>query len=495
MKNLVHLFFLICFSQNLVSQKVERSFLNDSIDTYIEEGIRDWKIPGLGLAIVKNGKVIKGKGYGFANLENKIIFDSKTLFPIGSTTKHITSSALLRELRKHNIELDESITDLTKDYKFPDFIDTNSITYRELLGMKLGYKKHQGNFLLFESDFTSKEMVEKVWSVKPYYGRKIWGYHNPAYVLAGEMVSQLSNTEFPDYITENFFQPLRMTSTKTSYKGFLSNDNRIIPYVKEGDTLKKVNYVQLDKVIAAGGVYSNLNDMSRWMIMLLNEGKFNKNQILDTKIIDELSTPISNTGPGGHFFHKVSGRKYGLGLRIQQYDGVKLVEHGGGLPGVINHMILLPEKNIGILIFCNYSSNHFLSALRLELLDHFLNLPYRDYNTLIKNKYKVNVTPKISYSSFSKDQKTNLIGNYHNKIYGNINIREENGQIKLYLEHHPKTIGTLHLKENGDIECTFNSNQFQPGTISLIENTNKSKLQFNMNPDFDPNTYTFFKIK
>lgn len=493
MKKLLFPLFFCFFIKLSFSQTVERNFLNDSLDNYIKNGIKDWKVPGLGLVIVKNGRIIKLQGYGYADVEKKKLFDAKTLFPIGSTTKHMTSAALLRELRKHHIAPDNSIASLTKDYVFPDFIDTHAITYKELLGMKLGYKQHQGNFFLFESDFTAKEMVEKIWSFKPYNGRKIWGYHNPAYVLAGEMVDSLSNTRFSDYLEKNFFQPLGMISTKTSSNGFLANENRITPYVQVEDTLKKVDYVHLDTVVAAGGVYSNLEDMANWMIMLLNEGKFKDYQVLDKEIIEEISKPISSIRPGGHFFHIVSGKKYGLGLMIQEFAGSKLVEHGGGLPGVINYMILLPDKNVGISMFCNYSSNYFSSALRLELLDYFLNLPFRDYNQLMKDRYKETIVPRISYSSFSQEQRENLVGTYSNKVYGKIEIKEENDNINIYFEHHPKTIGTLHLKEDGEIECTFNSTQFQPGTVSLGKKSTRTKLKFNMKPRFDLNTYTFIK--
>src|ERR1044072_4108243 len=97
------LFFHFCL-------QAQPSFIKDSIDSYINQGMKDWNIPGLAIVIVKDGKVVLMKGYGVRNLETKEPVDENTLFMIASNSKLFTATSLAQLEHDKKLSLDDKIT-------------------------------------------------------------------------------------------------------------------------------------------------------------------------------------------------------------------------------------------------------------------------------------------------------------------------------------------------------------------------------------------------
>ncbi|HYK56818.1 MAG TPA: serine hydrolase domain-containing protein, partial [Flavisolibacter sp.] len=183
---------LIFFVQLVQAQEVP-SFVKDSLDSYVQKALQDWKIPGVAVCVVKDGKVVVMKGYGVkeAGTDNKV--DSNTLFMIGSNTKAFTGTALAILEAEKKLSLDDKVQKWLPDFKLYDPWVTKEATIRDLLCHRLGFETFQGDFMYFDSDLSKEEVRDKFSKVKPLYGfRSRWGYTNAAFLTAGEVIPNVT---------------------------------------------------------------------------------------------------------------------------------------------------------------------------------------------------------------------------------------------------------------------------------------------------------------
>ena len=126
------------------------SFIKDSIDNYINTGMKDWNIPGLAIVIVKDGQVVLMKGYGVRNIETKEPVDENTLFMIASNSKLFTATSLAQLDYDKQLSLDDKITKYFPWYADYDSCTTNLVTIKDMLAHHLRYKNFPGRFFILE---------------------------------------------------------------------------------------------------------------------------------------------------------------------------------------------------------------------------------------------------------------------------------------------------------------------------------------------------------
>ena len=147
--------------------KSQPSFIKDSIDSYINKGMKDWKIPGLAITIVKDGKVVLMKGYGVRNLETKEPVDENTLFMIASNTKLFTGTSLAKLDYENELSLNDKITKYFPWYRVYDSTTTELVTIRDMLSHHLGTKTFEGDFTFWNSQYSRDSLMYKMRLLKP----------------------------------------------------------------------------------------------------------------------------------------------------------------------------------------------------------------------------------------------------------------------------------------------------------------------------------------
>src|SRR5689334_9372982 len=108
--------FLFIFFLSAAASAQLPSFIKDSIDSYINQGLKEWNVPGLSVVIVKDGKVVLMKGYGVRDIERQTPVDEHTLFMIASNTKLFTATALSLLEARGRISLNDPVTKYYPDY-------------------------------------------------------------------------------------------------------------------------------------------------------------------------------------------------------------------------------------------------------------------------------------------------------------------------------------------------------------------------------------------
>ena len=483
------------------------SFVKDSLDNHVNRARADWQIPGVAVGIVKNGKVVLMKGYGVKELNGAGKVDENTLFMIGSNTKAFTATALAMLDARKKLSLDDKVQKWLPDFKMADPWVAKETNIRDLLCHRLGFETFQGDFMYFDSDLTVAEVREKMGRLKPMYGfRSKWGYTNSAFLTAGEIIPKVTGTSWGDYITENIFKPLGMNNSLALSKDIKTAANRSLAHTVVMGELRKIPYGNIDNLAPAGSISSSVLDMSKWVMAQLNNGKLEGKEIIPASAIGQTRTPHSILGNGGHMFNKAHFALYGLGWFLDEYAGRKIVAHTGGVNGFVTSVCLVPEEKLGIIVLTNTDANNFYEALRNEIEDAYLGLPYRNYSKVYLNYQQADEKEKEKQWKAVKDSiamnpKTELpltayAGNYRHDVYGNMNINIENGKLIMRFEHHKGRYGTLEPLGGNRFFCTYSDPLYGMKKLTFtVENKMVRSITVRVADFVEFTPYEFKKIK
>jgi len=442
-------------------------FVRDSLDSYVQRALNTWKIPGVAVAVVKDGKVIVMKGYGVKEAGKVDKVDENTLFMIGSNTKAFTATALAVLDAEKKLSLDDKVQKWLPDFKLYDTWVTKETNIRDLLCHRLGFETFQGDFMYFDSDLSKEDVRDKLSKVKPLYSfRSRWGYTNAAFLTAGEIIPKVTGKTWAEFLKERIFIPLGMNSTVALSKEIETASNKSAAHTVVHEMVKKIPYGRLENMGPAGSISSSVNDMSKWVLMLLNNGKLNDKEIVPLVAINQTRTPHSILGNGGHMYNKAHFALYGLGWFLEEYNGRKIVAHTGGVNGFVTSVALVPEEKLGIIVFTNTDANNFYEALRYEIMDAYLGLPYRNYSQVFLNFHEASEKRQEDWLQKKKDTiavklKTTVPlssfeGNYVHSVYGNMNINVKDGKLVASFQHHKGRYAELEPLGNSRFLATFN---------------------------------------
>ena len=423
------------------------SFVKDSLDMYTNRALSDWQIPGVSVCIVKNGKVVYMKGYGVKETGGTDAVDENTLFMIGSNTKAFTATALAILDAEKKLSLEDNVQKWLPDFKLYDPWVAKQATIRDLLCHRLGFETFQGDFMYFDSDLSTAEVREKMGKLKPLYGfRSKWGYTNSAFMTAGEIIPKVTGRTWAQFIRERIFEPLTMNHSIALTSEMEKQPNRASAHTVQEGVLKKIPYGHIDNLAPAGSIASSASDMSKWVIMQLSNGAYLDKVVIPAGAIGQTRTPASILGNGGHLYNKGHFALYGLGWFLEEYSGRKIVSHTGGVNGFVTSVTLIPEEKLGIIVLTNTDANSFYEALKWEIMDAYLGLPYRNYSSVYKGF--ADEDSKQSQALLQRERDTiatkpamavplaSFAGTYTHPVYGKMTISLEKEKLIARFEHH-----------------------------------------------------------
>ncbi|MES2275374.1 MAG: serine hydrolase [Bacteroidota bacterium] len=431
------------------------NFIRDSLDIYMNRALTNWRIPGAAVCVVKDGKVVVMKTYGVKELGLPAKVDENTLFMIGSNTKAFTATALAMLQDKKQLSLDDKVTKYIPDFKLDNKAAGDMATIRDLLCHRLGFQTFQGDFTFYNTNLSRKEVIEKMAHVKATYPfRTKWGYTNSAFLTAGEIIPKVTGRQWEDYLKENIFAPLGMTNTLALTADMPKSLNRTAAHTLVDGRLVAIPYCQIDALAPAGGISSSINDMSKWVLALLDNGKVGARQVIPQAAISATREAQDIVSSVRHLNGETNYQLYGLGWFLQDYSGHRIVMHDGGVNGYVSSVTLVPQDHLGIIILTNTDQNSLYEALRWEIMDAYFKQPYRNYSEAYLSFFKSNqaneqVVDKKLRDSVAMKLPTAMplsayTGKYFNDLYGNltISIGGELDQLQLRFEHHPKMFAT-----------------------------------------------------
>lgn len=408
--------------------------ITPEFDGFVKGLLHDWKQQGLAVAVVTSSSVEYGT-YGLSTEEGDPV-TKDTLFGIASCSKAFTSAALGALMEdfaagKNTTALPPSISKLSWKTKVKDIIPgwelqdrfaTDYATIQDLATHVTGMGRHDYSYSPTD---TTRDIVQRLKLLKPAHElREQWSYNSQMYMVLSDVVARLAGKPFEEYVQERLFDPVGMKSTtystlKATHSGHMSHvwnsDGRRIPYAFPESAVSIV--------APAGGIITNIVDLSRWAATLLNRGTSpcTKKETLKFATIDALTTATTiMEGKAPAVDGSVKG--YAKGWWRYSYRGHEVIAHSGSGPGISAHVRILPHANVGVIVLGNQGpANPATHAVARRALEDALGqsrIPWPETpDTVVKaTPLPVGSIPPISLAHYA--------GAYKNAAYGTLRLCE-----------------------------------------------------------------------
>ena len=339
--------------------------LENFIDDYLAEQMADHHIPGAVVTFVKDGELLLSKGYGYADLETQTQFDpNQTILTTASIGKAFTAVGLLQLAEQGQIDLHEDVTPYLGTVQLPQN-QSEPLTFHHLLTHTDGFEARMiGEAGLTEADLLPLvDLLNNYMPAQPYAPGQHMTYGNFAANLAGHLTAEIAQRPFEQQMTDRIITPLGMDSS--TFDQHLSDE--MAARLATGYEFVDGAYVPVPffyiRFAPEGGLRSTANDMSQFMLALLNGGTNDNGRILNESSTDLMLTPQFKPQPN------MAGISYGLFEHLE--NGHQLFLRDGDGVGTRSRMVLFPDEEMGF--FISYNSGD--SALRLDIvsaiLDHY----------------------------------------------------------------------------------------------------------------------------
>lgn len=350
---------LVASAQTAAAQSSKLDKLAAELEPEIRRAMIEGRIPSATVALVADGRVMWAGAYGYSNQWARTPATTDTVYLIGSTFKTMSSMALLQLMEQGKFKLDDRVSDYLTEFKIQYEDAKKPVTFRHLLTHTSGMPADFGPFPVWGETVppSMEEYLKKSLKVTEVPMEKVV-YSNMAYTLIGYLVQKFSGVPFKQYIRENIFKPLEMTST--DFEPRQNMEERLsIPYVYDA-TNGHTPAVRLKaSVWPAGLVYGTIHDQANWLIANLNGGVFKGKRLISAEAFEQMMTRQYDKfkGPVENIWgNETAG--FGLTWWAQVRNGDRYFAHSGSVPGYTAFLLGNRDKKLGFAILTNGNRAH-----------------------------------------------------------------------------------------------------------------------------------------
>jgi CubicO group peptidase (beta-lactamase class C family) len=368
---------------------------------FIESGQKVLGVPGVAFGLVQDGKVVFADGFGTKELGSSDKPDADTLFMVASNTKAMTTLLLARLVDEHRMSWETPVTTLLPSFRLGDAQTTHSVLVKHLICACTGMPRQDLEWIFEYGKITPASSLPLLGSMQPTskFG-ELFQYSNLMAAAAGYtgayvLYPQLELGAAYDRAMQSYvFDPLQMNATTFDSKRALSGNHATAHSPDaDGKSAKALTAIN-DAVIPlrpAGGAWSSVRDMLKYVSMELAEGKLPDGHTYISK-----EPLLERRAPQVYIGKDVS---YGMGLMVDTTYGVPVVHHGGDLVGYHSDMMWLPQQGVGAVILTNGDPGWLLrDQIRRKLLEVL-------FDGRHEADAQLNAGAKSFYSSLAADRK------------------------------------------------------------------------------------------
>lgn len=449
---------LIVFSYNLSAQITPRE-----IDSIVLKAMKQFNVAGIAVAIVKDGKLYYEKGYGVQSVDTKTPVTPNTNFQIASNSKAFTTAALSILVDEGKIGWQDRVRQYLPEFKMYNDYVTENFTIEDLLCHRSGLGLGAGDLQDFPdgANFTIQDKLKLFENFKPESAlRTKFDYDNQLYTIAGELIARVSGMTWEQFIQSRILDPLQMNNSFASPNMIKDRSTYSSPHSTVNSPLRTIpNFLDMLNG-AAGGIVSNVHDMSKWALLQLNRGKYGDSlkKILFTPDRQREMWSIHTTLPSNNeprYNRHFAG--YGLGWFLQDIKGNLMVSHTGGLPGMLTSFTLIPDLKLGIIVLTNTEpgGGAAFSAINRTIQDRYFGLPDMDwigqfYKGFSAGQNEADSIVKKVWQTVETNKKTkvdvnNYIGVYEDKWFGKMEVFMKGNQLWMKSHRSPKLNGAMYF--------------------------------------------------
>lgn len=296
--------------------------------------------PGLAIAVVRDGKVLLRKGYGLANLEDRVPITPSTVFDIASVSKQFAGLAVAMLVEQGKVRLTDDIR--THIPELPKLEHT--ITVDHLLHHTSGLRDWPGTLGVAGWRMDDVISFDQILTMA-YHQTTLnfrpgdeYTYSNTGYNLLAEMVERVTGTSFRAWIDEHLFKPLGMTNSVFRDDHTLVIPHRALGYARQPDSSFRQTPNNL-MALGSSSLFSSVDDLAKWVMNFDNPVVGGRSAMAMTR-----TRGVLNNG---------SAIPYAFGISHGDYRGVPTVAHSGGWASFSTYLVHFPEQHFGVIVLAN----------------------------------------------------------------------------------------------------------------------------------------------
>jgi CubicO group peptidase (beta-lactamase class C family) len=446
------------------------------VDGLASDLMKNTGIPGMAVAIVHGGKTVYAKGFGIRDAskgdgqDNKV--DADTVFQLASVSKSVGATVVAHEVSNNVVSWDTPVVSKLPWFALSDPYVTNHVTIADLYSHRSGLPDHAGD-KLEDLGYDRRQVMERLRYLPLAPFRISYAYTNFGVTAAAEAVAAAAGKSWEDLSDEVLYRPLGMSSTSSRFADFIARPNHAVDHVKVGDKWEPRFQRDADPQTPAGGASSTVNDMARWLTMVMANGTYNGQRITSPEALLSAITPqvisvasASPTARAGTYGH-------GFNVSVTSSGRTEYSHSGGFSSGAATNFAVLPSEDIGIIVLTNaapYGTPETLTAEFMDLVqygqvrenwaalyNHVVGPMNNPEGSLVGKQPPANPAPARPL--------TDYLGAYANDYWGPAVVTEHDGQLQVALGPKNQTFTLTHW--DGDSFTFPLTNENAPsGTIS-----------------------------
>jgi CubicO group peptidase (beta-lactamase class C family) len=426
-----------CLAQPINSNQVK------AFDAYVDKARKEWNVPGLAIAVVKDGKVLLNKGYGVTELGTNKEVNAETLFACASTTKAMTATCMGMLVDEGKVNWNDRVIEYLPEFQLHDPFVTRELRILDLFTHNSGVGN--ADFLWVAMDITGDEILQRMRMVEPSYSMRLsFIYQNIFYLAAGKVIEKVSGQPWNEFIQERIFDPLKMTRTYPTL-GQIKDSNQTKPHFNIDGKMTVIVHTSADRIGPAGSVWSCTDDMTKWMMCMIDSGKYEGGRLVKPSTWTMMTKPHVMVTASQFYptqqLTKPNWTTYGMGWFQHDYKGRKINFHTGSLAGAIAIHGQIPEDWLGVYVFGNFDHAEVRHALMYKAFDLFALGGTRDWSAEFHQLYsglqadsekreKEFESKRVADTQPSLDL-TQYAGEYADLLYGNLTVTLNGSQLEI----------------------------------------------------------------
>lgn len=330
-------------------------------------------VAGLSVVVVRDREVMLAEGFGSRNLEADLPATPETLFAIASDSKAFTAALCATFVDEGRLEWDAPVRDVLPWFRLQDLHATELVSIRDLLSHRTGLPRHDALWFWGGESPPAEEIVRRMRYLQPSAPlRQVWQYNNNAYTTAGFIVGQLAGSDWETALRERLLDPLGMKRTTLGPHAAEATGDAAVPYDDRTGSNVAVPLIGDGSVGAAGGIWSNAEEMARWVLARLEVPLADGSVLLSREALRELHTPAMVKPPTPLDLPGLHSLGYAMAADIVSYRGHRLVHHGGNLHGFCSNVYLAPDAGHAVVVLANANASGIRTAIPLAIFDALL---------------------------------------------------------------------------------------------------------------------------
>ncbi|MEZ5759155.1 MAG: serine hydrolase [Emcibacteraceae bacterium] len=473
--------FAALFFIAMASSSVARELSEMELDGFVKAAMNKFNVPGIAVGVVQDNEIKLLKGYGVREIGKPAPVDGDTMYAIASNSKAFTAAALAILVDDGVLHWDDKVIDFLPDFRMMDPWITADFTIRDLLTHRSGMGLGAGDLMFWPTtERTRAEIIRNVRYLKMVTGfRSAYAYDNTLYVVAGEVIAAASGMSYEQFVQTRIMNQLAIgNGCRADITTITDKDNVATPHTSVDGKLQiasRLNEPGQPMVIAAaGGIQCSARDMLKWMNVHLHNGA----GLMSKAQHDEMWSPqtIQPVSMSDHNWFGTNFAAYGLGFRLKDYYGYKQVSHTGGLLGMVTYEVMIPEKNLGVVVLTNQENGYAMRAIMENIMQVYLDqgdIDWTERYAQIEEREIEKADSEVAKDEAEADAKALLplsdyVGLYRDPWFGDVRISIKDGGLYFTAMRSRKLKGPLSAFKFNTFKAIWEDRSFKADAYAMF---------------------------